>query len=117
MKLNKYFSKELAAFLFIVILVILAFSYVLFGITGVRVVFGLIVMWLPFYLILSNFELTMAEKFVFSLLLGITLFPSIVFLLGLLISFRVAIVVTFVLLIGVFLRFYKVLLDFLVLVN
>lgn len=101
MNLNKYFSKELILFLSITISIVLFFFYLFFGITGVRVVLGVIMMWLPFYLILSNFELTTGEKFVFSLLLGITLFPSIVFLLGLLISFRIAIVVTFVLLIVV----------------
>ena len=101
MNLKKYFSKELALFLLLTVSIILVFSFIVFGVTGIRFVFGLIIMWLPFYLILSHFELTMAEKFVFSLLLGLTLFPSIVYLLGLLISFRIAMAVTFVLLIGI----------------
>ena len=99
MNLKKYFSKELALFLLAVVSIILVFSSVLFGFTGIRFVFGLIIMWIPFYLILSNFELTMGEKFVFSLILGITLFPSVVYLLGLLVSFRIAMAATFLVLI------------------
>ena len=102
MNIENYFSKELIVFLSIVVSIILIFSFVLFGITGIRIVFGIIIMWLPFYLILSNFELTMDEKFVFSFILGLTLFPSIVYLLGLLVSFRISIAVTFVLLMGIF---------------
>jgi len=102
MKLKDYFPKNLMIFLLVVILTITTFSFVLFGITGIRVVFGLILMWLPFYLILNHFEITAGERFVFSLILGVTLFPSIVFLIGFLISFRVAIAVTFLLLMAVF---------------
>lgn len=99
MNLKKYFSKELMIFLAITTLIISIFSFILFGFTGVRIVLGIIIMWIPFCLILNNFDLTLGEKFVFSLILGITLFPSMVYLLGLLFSFRIAIVVTFVLLI------------------
>jgi len=109
MKLKDYFPKNLMIFLLVVILTIMIFSFALFGITGIRVVFGLILMWFPFYLILNHFEITLGEKFVFSLVLGITLFPSIVFLIGFLISFRMAIAVTFLLLMAVFflIRRYK----------
>ena len=102
MKLKDYFPKNLMIFLLVVILTIMIFSFALFGITGLRVVFGIILMWFPFYLILSHFEITVGERFVFSLILGVTLFPSIVFLIGFLISFRMAILVTFFLLMGAF---------------
>lgn len=109
MKLKDYFPKELMVFLLIMASIILVFSFALFGFTGARVVLGIIIMWLPFYLILCSFELTMPEKFIFSLILGVTLFPSIVFLIGFLISFRLAIAVTFLLLMAVFflIRKYK----------
>jgi len=109
MNLKDYFSKELIVFLSIAISIILVFSFALFGVTGVRIVFGLVMMWLPFYLILSKFELTMGERFVFSFILGLTLFTSITYLLGFLVSFRIAIGVTFLLLMGVFflIRKYK----------
>jgi len=109
MKLKDYFPKNLMIFLLAALLTIMIFSFALFGITGIRVVFGLILMWFPFYLILNHFEITLGEKFVFSLVLGITLFPSIVFLIGFLISFRMAIAVTFLLLMAVFflIRRYK----------
>ena len=76
------------------------FSFVLFGITGVRVVLGIIFVSLPFYLILGNFELAEGEKHVFSILLGITIFPSLAYLFGLVISFRIAIAVSFIIFAG-----------------
>jgi len=108
MILEKKF-KEFAAFGALILIIIFVFSYMLFGITGIRLVFGLIFISIPFYLILNNFELNESEKTVFSLLMGLTLFSSLVYLLGLLISFRVAIVLTFVILIGIgmALRKYK----------
>ena len=108
MNLKNYFSKELALFLSVIVLIILIFSFVLFGVTGIRFVFGIIIIWIPFYLILSNFELAIPEKFVFSFILGLTLFPSIVYLLGLLVSFRIAIAVTFLLLIALFFLIKKI---------
>ncbi len=109
MKLKDYFPKELMMFLSVATPTIMIFSFVLFGITGSRVVLGIIIMWLPFYLILSHLDIALGERFVFSLILGVTLFPSIVFLIGFLISFRLSIAVTFLLLMAVFflIRKYK----------
>ena len=109
MQLKDYFPKELMIFLLITTLTIMIFSFVLFGVTGVRIVLGVIMMWLPFYLMLSHFDIALGERFIFSLILGVTLFPSIVFLIGFLISFRLAIIVTFLLLMAVFflIRRYK----------
>lgn len=81
-------------------LLILIFSFTLFGITGIRIVFGIVFISLPFYLILNKFKFSQGEKFVFSILLGVTIFPSLVYLLGLIISFRIAIAVIFVILIS-----------------
>jgi len=92
-------SKELIVFLSIIATVISIFSFVLFGITGVRVFIGIIFMSLPFYLLLDNFKLTLGEKFVFSIILGITILPSLAFLLGFVISFRLAIWAVFIVLI------------------
>ena len=82
-------------FLLVIALSVLAFSFVLFGTTGIRVVLGIIFVSLPFYLILNNFQIEQSEKFVFSVLLGLTLFPSLAYLLGLVTSFRIAIIITF----------------------
>ena len=64
---------------------------------------------MPVYLILNNFDLTSEEKLIFSFFLGIGIFPSIVYLLGLVISFRIGIIITFILmiLIGFALKKYK----------
>ena len=102
-------SKELIVFLSIIAIVIAIFSFALFGITGIRVFLGIIFISLPFYLLLDNFKLTLGEKFVFSIILGITILPSLAFLLGFVISFRLAIWAVFIVLIiaAVVLRKYK----------
>ena len=84
-------------FLLVIALSVLVFSFVLFGNTGIRVVLGIIFVSLPFYLILNNFQIEQSEKFVFSVLLGLTLFPSLVYIFGLVVSFRIGIAAAFVL--------------------
>lgn len=81
-------------------LAVLIFSFVLFGIAGARVVFGLLIASLPFYLILGSFNIAQGEKIVFSILLGLTLFPSLAYLLGFMVSFRIAIAIAFIVFIG-----------------
>ena len=102
-------SKELVIFLSIIAVVIAIFSFALFGITGVRVFIGIIFMSLPFYLLLDNFNLASGEEFVFSIIFGITVLPSLAFLLGFLVSFRLAIWIVFIVFIiaAVVLRKYK----------
>ena len=107
MNIKKSELKELILHLSIILLIIVMFSFLLFGITGARVVLGVLFISIPFYLILNNFELTEGEKFVFSILLGLTIFPSLAYILGLLISFRISIIIVFVVLIGVALFLYK----------
>jgi len=99
MNLKEELSKDFLIFLIIAALTVFIFSYFLFEFTGIRVIFAILIMWVPFYLMLSNFELALGEKAVFSLLFGLTIFPSIVYLLGLIISFKLSIIVTFLLLI------------------
>ena len=91
------------------LLIAAAFSFSLFGMVGARVVLGIVFVSSPFYFILSNFELSEAENFVFSVLMGLTVFPSLVYALGLVVSFRAGIVVAFVILVavGVLVRGYK----------
>lgn len=83
-------------FLSITIFIIMIFSFVLFGTAGIRVVLGIVFVSLPFYLILSNFELDEGEKYIFSILLGLTIFPSLVYLFGLVIPFRISIIASFI---------------------
>ena len=85
----------------IIILILIAlFSFIFLGFTGFKVIFGIMfVFFLPFYLILDTFNLSRSEKIFFAFFIGIGIFPAITYLFGLLISFKLAIVVTFVLLI------------------
>lgn len=92
-------NKEFAAFLLVCIFTILLFSFFLFGMAGARVFLGILFVSLPFYVILNNFGLDEGEKIVLSIVFGITIFPSLVYTLGLLVSFRVSILIVFVFLI------------------
>ena len=92
-------SNDIKFSIFLGIIIASAFFFIL-GITGLLVALGLMVGYIfVFYLILNNFELDMSEKIVFSFFISIGIFPSIVYLLGLVMSFRIAIAVTFILLI------------------
>ena len=96
MKIKSDEFKEFIIFFSIALLIALVFLFILFGMTGARVVLGIIFVSLLFYLILNRFEIEAGEKYVFSILLGLTLFPSLVYLLGLVISFRIAIAASFI---------------------
>jgi len=90
------------------LLMILLLSFILFGVTGFRTIFGMfLLLFLLIYLILSNFKLGGDEKIFFSFFIGIALFPLLVWYLNRIVpSLRVTILVTFILLIliGLFLR-------------
>lgn len=94
-------KKEFIAVLAVIAIAILIFSFALFGTAGTRVIFGLLIALLPFYLILGSFNIAEGEKIVFSILLGLTLFPSLAYLLGFAVSFRIAVAITFIALVGV----------------
>lgn len=86
-------------FIGIAIVVILAFFYFILGFSGMMAVLGIILLFIvPMYLILDNFELSQDEKIVFSFFLGVGIFPAIAYWLGMVISFRVSIFVTFLIL-------------------
>jgi len=99
MNLNNNYLMKHAVFLSFILFVVIAFSFFLFGMTGIRLVLGIVFVSFPFYLLFNNFDLPEGEKFVFSLLTGLTLFSSSVYLLGIVISFRLSIIITFIMLI------------------
>lgn len=87
------------------------FALVLFGITGLRTILGLLLVYLlPIYLILDNFDLEFEEKIIFSLFISFSVYSLIVYWLSFLLSsIRISIVVTFVILIviGLLIRKFK----------
>lgn len=95
----------------VIILVLIAlFSFIFFGFVGFKVIFGMLfVFFLPFYLILDNFNLSRSEKVIFAFFIGVGVFPIPVYWLGVFISFRISILVAFFLLIaiGFLLKKYK----------
>jgi apolipoprotein N-acyltransferase len=85
----------------IILVLIALFSFIFLGFTGFKVIFGMLfVFFLPFYLILDNFNLSRSEKVIFSFFIGIGIFPALVYWLGVLMSFKLAIVISFILFIG-----------------
>ena len=108
MKLPKI---ENLGFIGIMVAIILVFFYFILGFSGMMAALGIILLFIvPFYLILDNFDLSQDEKIVFSFFIGVGIFPAIVYWLGIIISFRIAIFITFILLVVVGLmvrKFYK----------
>lgn len=97
MKLPKV---ENLGFIGVMVVVILAFFYFILGFSGMMAVLGIILLFIvPIYFILDNFDLGQDEKLVFSFFLGVGIFPSITYWLGLFISFRLSIFISFVVLI------------------
>ncbi len=96
---------EHIGFIGAVIALMLAFFYLVLGISGMMSVLGIMLLFiLPFYLILNNLQnnlhLEQDEKIVFSFFIGVGIFPSIAYWLGMLISFRLSIFVTFAVLVA-----------------
>lgn len=91
---------ENLGFIGIMIVVILAFFYFILGLSGMMSILGIILLFIvPTYLILDNFSLGQDEKIVFSFFIGVGIFPSITYWLGMIISFRIAIFITFIILV------------------
>ena len=93
--------KQKIIFYSAMILTGLGFLYYFFGMTGARVGLGILFVSLPFYILLGAFSLSEGEVAVLSILAGFTLFSSVVYLLGLAISFRISILIAFAVLMGV----------------
>lgn len=84
-------------FISILVVVILVFFYFVLGISGMLTALGIILFLIvPTYLILNNFELEQDEKMIFSFFIGVGIFPSATYWLGMVISFRIAIIVVFI---------------------
>mgnify|MGYP001066280491 FL=1 len=87
---------ENLGFIGIIVAVILVFFYFILGFSGMMAALGIILLFIvPFYLILDNFNLDQDEKIIFSFFIGVGIFPAIVYWLGMIISFRLAILITF----------------------
>ena len=84
-------------------IILLLFSYAIFGMTGARTMAAIIILFfIPSYLIINNFELEKDEKIIYSFFLGIGIFPSIAYWLGIAISsLSYASLITFVMLIAI----------------
>jgi|TARA_Y100000310_G_C20703189_1_gene831999 apolipoprotein N-acyltransferase len=96
----KFPKIENLGFIGIIATVILVFFYFILGFSGMMAVLGIILLFIvPFYLILDNFDLSQDEKIVFSFFIGVGIFPAIVYWLGMIISFSLAILIIFAVLI------------------
>ena len=87
------------AFIGILAIIVLIFFYAILGFSGMMSALGIILIFIiPTYFIFDNFEMDTDEKTVFSFFSGTVIFPSIAYWLGTLISFRLAMLATFILL-------------------
>ena len=96
---NMKLKIENMGFIAITVVIIMAFFYFILGFSGMMSALGIILLFIvPTYLILNNFNLEQDEKIVLSFFIGVGIFPSIAYWLGNVISFRISILITFVLL-------------------
>ena len=94
----------------IILIAAMAFFYFILGLAGMVSVLGIFLLFIaPMHLILDNFELSRDEKTIFSFFIGVGILPSLAYWIGLLISFKIAILASFIVLIiiGFFIRGYK----------
>ena len=95
-------SKDDLGFIAIVVVIVLIFFYIILGFSGMMSALGIILLFIvPTYLILNNFDLGQDEKIVFSFFIGVGIFPSIVYWLGIFISLKIAIFISFIVLVVV----------------
>ena len=93
----------------IVLIVAMAFFYFILGLDGMMSVLGIFLLFIaPMYFILGNFGLEEDEKLVYSFFIEVGIFPSLVYWIGLFISFKIAIAISFIILVimGFLIRSY-----------
>ena len=94
-------SKGDAGFIGVILAVALVFFYAILGLSGMVSALGIILIFIvPTYFILDNFELENDEKIIFSFFISVGVFPSIAYWLGILMSFKLAILITFAILLA-----------------
>jgi len=101
---------ENLGFIGIMLAVILVFFFSILGLSGMFSALGVILFFIvPVYFILDNFKLDQDEKIVFSFFIGVGVLPSLSFWIGFFISFKLAVLISFAILIGVgvLIRRYK----------
>lgn len=83
----------------IILIVAMAFLYYILGLDGMMSILGIFLLFIvPMYFILGNFGLEQDEKLVFSFFIGVGILPSLVYWIGLFISFKIAILISFIIL-------------------
>ncbi len=76
-----------------------AFFYFIFGISGALSILGITLIFLfPTYMILQNFNIDAEEKIVLSFFIGIGIFTPVAYWIGMIISFRIAIFISIIIL-------------------
>lgn len=96
---NKLMDLTFPGFLVVLILI---FFFIILGFSGMMAMLGIILLIIfPVYLILDNFDLDKGEKIVFSFFIGAAAISSLSYWIGMVISFRVAIFLSFIMLIAI----------------
>lgn len=103
-------DKEDLIFFGIVTAILAVFFYYILGISGAVSALAIALIFIvPAYLILDNFELGKDEKIVFSFFISTGIFPIFSYWLGTVMSFKLAIIITFAILIaaGILVRRFR----------
>ena len=90
--------------IFITLLLAVAIFFLsLFGLTGLKVFLSLVFLYfLPFFLILNNFDLDFGEKIIFSFFISLAIYPTLTYWLSFVVgSIRIAMIIVFVVVLGI----------------
>ncbi|MBR9699243.1 hypothetical protein GOV09_02210 [Candidatus Woesearchaeota archaeon] len=79
----------------IVAILFALFGLIFFGMSGSLTFLGWIIIIIPFYFILDTFNLSQGEKAIYSIFIGLALFPALTYWPGRLFSFRMVVVIVF----------------------
>ncbi|MBI2523130.1 hypothetical protein HYW19_01950 [Candidatus Woesearchaeota archaeon] len=84
----------------IILIVAMTFFYFILGLDGMMSVLGIFLLFIaPIYFILGNFSLEEDEKLAYSFFIGVGIFPSLAYWMGLFISFKIAISISFIIMV------------------
>jgi len=86
-----------------ILIAILLFSFMVYGTSGTKVVLTVLVLFfLPFFLILNNFDFTLGEKIMFAFFMSMGTYSTLVYWIGFITgSLKVSAIVSALLLIGI----------------
>ena len=98
----KLLKTDNTGIIIILSVIILVLFYLILGFSAITALLSIcIFLILPTYLIFNTLKLEQDEKMILSFFIGAGIFPSITYWIGMVISFKIAVLITFIILITI----------------